>query len=96
MISTTQFRKGVKIQDDGKPYVIVDFQHVNPGKGSAFVRTKLKNLQTSQVLEITFKAGDTVAEPDLEYKDMQYLYFDGSNYTFMDNVNFEQVTLTYE
>ena len=65
MISTTQFRKGVNIEYDGKPYVIVDFQHVNPGKGSAFVRTRIKNLETAQVLEVTFKSGDVVPEPDL-------------------------------
>ena len=96
MISTTQFRKGVNIEYDGKPYVIVEFQHVNPGKGSAFVRTRIKNLETAQVLEVTFKAGDVVPEPDLEFRYMQYLYFDGTNYTFMDNNTYEQFSLTEE
>lgn len=96
MISTTQFRKGVKILHDGKPWVMVDVQHVNPGKGAAFCRTKLKNLETGQVLEVTFKSGETVEEPDLEVREMQYLYSDGTTYTFMDNSTYEQYTLTNE
>jgi len=94
MISTQQFRKGVKIEYDGKPYVMVDFQHVNPGKGSAFCRTKLKNLETGQVLEVTFKSGDMVPVPDLQFKEMQYLYNDGDNYFFMDTKSFDQIQLT--
>ncbi len=94
MIATQQFRKGLKIEYDGKPFVMVDFQHVNPGKGSAFVRTKLKNLETGQVLEVTFKSGDVVKEPDLEFREMQYLYNDGEKYVFMDNSDYEQVTLS--
>ena len=93
MYATTEFKKGLKIEYNGKPFVIVDFQHVNPGKGSAFVRTKLKNLETAQVLEITFKSGDKVAVPDLEFKEMQYLYNDGTNYTFMDLASFDQIVL---
>lgn len=96
MYATTDFRKGLKIEYNGKPFVIVDFQHVNPGKGSAFVRTKLRNLETAQVLEITFKAGDKVPVPDLENREMQYLYNDGTKYTFMDNASFDQVNLTNE
>lgn len=96
MISTNQFRKGLKIEYDDKPYTIVDFQHVNPGKGSAFVRTRLKNLETGQVLEVTFKSGDVVKEPELEKKQMQYLYFDGGNYTFMDMNTYEQINLNAE
>jgi elongation factor P len=96
MYSTNEFRKGLKIEHTGKPYVIVDFQFVNPGKGSAFVRTKLKNLETGQVIEITYKSGEKVPEPNLEYKEMQYLYFDGNHYTFMDNQTYDQVTLTQD
>ncbi len=94
MIVTTQFRKGLKIEHTGKPFVIVDFQHVSPGKGSAFVRTKLKNLQTGQVIEVTYKSGEKVNEPDLQYKEMQYLYSDGSTYTFMDMETYDQIGLT--
>ena len=95
MYQTTDFRKGLKVEYDGKAWNIVNFQHVNPGKGSAFVRTKLKNLETGQVLDVTFKAGvDKLAIPDVQFAEMQYLYFDGSNYTFMDTSSYEQVTLT--
>lgn len=96
MYVTTDFRKGLKIEYSGKPFVIVDFQHVNPGKGAAFVRTKLKNLETKQVLEVTFKSGEKVPIPDLETKDMQYLYNDGTTYTFMDMESYDQVGLTQD
>jgi elongation factor P len=96
MYSTTDFRKGLKIEYNGKPFVIADFQHVNPGKGAAFVRTRLKNLETAQVLEVTFKSGEKVNVPDLEYKEMQYLYSDGSQYTFMDMESYDQIALTDE
>lgn len=94
MYVTTDFRKGLKIEYSGKPYVIVDFQHVNPGKGAAFVRTRLKNLETSQVLEVTFKSGEKVGVPDLVSKNMQYLYNDGSAYTFMDMESYDQFQLS--
>ena len=94
MYVTTDFRKGLKIEYNGRPFVIVDFQHVNPGKGAAFVRTKLKDLETARVLEVTFKSGEKVAIPDLETKDMQYLYSDGTNYTFMDMETYDQSELT--
>jgi elongation factor P len=96
MYSTNDFRKGLKIEHNGKPFMIVDFQHVSPGKGSAFVRTKLKQLQTGQVIEVTYKVGDKVGVPDLENKEMQYLYNDGTNYTFMDLASYDQVSLTEE
>ena len=94
MYSTTDFRKGLKIEYNSKPFIIVDFQHVNPGKGAAFVRTKIKNLETAQVLEVTFKSGEKVNVPDLESKEMQYLYTDGTTYTFMDMTTYDQVSLT--
>ena len=97
MYQTTDFRNGLKIQLDGKPYIVVYFQHVNPGKGSAFVRTKLKNLETGQVLEKTFKAGvDTVERPDLDERAMEYLYSDQDDYYFMDQETFETVPLAQE
>ena len=95
MYETTDFYKGLKIEYDNKAYAIVEFQHVNPGKGSAFVRTKIKNLETGKVLDVTFKAGvDKVGVPDLKFHEMQYLYFDGSSYHFMDKGSYDQITLT--
>lgn len=93
MYDTTQFRKGLKIEYDGKPWVIVDFQHVNPGKGAAFCRTKLKNMQSKQVLEVTFKSGDKVGMPDIDRKEMQYLYAEGEQFVFMDNETYDQISL---
>ena len=74
MLSTTDFRKNLKIEIDGEPYAIVDFQHVKPGKGNAFVRTKIKSLVTGRVLDKTYRSGDKVDKPDLEATDAQYLY----------------------
>jgi elongation factor P len=91
MYSTQDFRNGLKIIYDKVPYEIVEFQHVKPGKGGAFVRTKIKNLLTGRVLDPTFKSGDKVGRPDIEDKAMQYLYRDGDHYTFMDNVTYDQV-----
>jgi elongation factor P len=94
---TSDFRKNLKIQIDGKPYVIVDFQHINPGKGSAFVRTKLRNLETSQMLEKTYKSGvDTFEIPDLEEKEMEYTYDDQDGFNFMDQKTFESIHLSTE
>lgn len=77
---------------EGTPYYIVEFQHVKPGKGGAFVRTKLKNLKTGQVLEKTFRSGEKFDEPDLEECEMQFLYSAGGSYTFMDTSSYEQFT----
>jgi elongation factor P len=95
MYQTTDFRKGLKIEVEGKPYVIILSQHVNPGKGSAFVRTRLKNLETGQVLEKTFKAGvDTADRPDLEEREMEYMYSDTDGFHFMDQKTYESIQLT--
>ncbi|MDR1487333.1 MAG: elongation factor P, partial [Deltaproteobacteria bacterium] len=75
MYSTSDFRKGLKVTFKGEPYIIVEFQHVKPGKGGAFVRTKLKNLVTGRVLDETFRSGEKLERPDLEEKDVQYLYY---------------------
>ena len=94
MFYTSDFRKGLKIEFKGDPYVIVDFLHVKPGKGGAFVRTKLKNMINGRVLEETFRSGEKVGRPDLEEKNMQYLYLDPQGYCFMDNDTYEQFFLT--
>ncbi len=96
MYSTSEFKKGLKIELDGVPFVIVDFQHVKPGKGGAFVRTKLKNLLTGRVLDQTFRSGERVKRPDLMEREMQYLYGEGDRLYMMDNETFEQIMLSAE
>jgi len=96
LISTNQFRRGMKIELDGEPFAIVEFQHVKPGKGGAFVRTKLKSLSTGNVLDRTFRSGDKVKKPDFEEKTMQYLYSDESGFHFMDTNTYEQIGMTAE
>lgn len=94
MYRTTDFRKNLKLEVEGKPYIIIDFQHINPGKGSAFVRTKMKNLETGQMLERTFKAGvDTFHVPNVEQRQYEYTYVDGEGYHFMDQITFESIQL---
>jgi len=87
---TSEFRKGLKIEYDGDPYEILDFQHVKPGKGSAFVRTSIKNLLNGRVLQPTLKSGEKVGRPDIEEKDMQFLYAQGDEFHFMEKKTFEQ------
>jgi elongation factor P len=94
MYATADFKRGLKIELDGAPFVIVDFQHVKPGKGGAFVRTKLKNLLTGRVLDQTFRSGERVKRPDLMEREMQYLYREGNHFCMMDNETFEQFMLT--
>lgn len=97
MISTNEFKTGMTIEIDGVLWNIVDFLHVKPGKGSAFVKTKLKNAETGSVLEKTFRAGEKFPRAILDRREMQYLYMSGDNeYTFMDNESYEQLTLTKE
>lgn len=94
MYETTDFRKGLKVEYDSKAWEIIEFQHVNPGKGSAFVRTRLKNLETGKVIDVTFKAGvDRVGVPNLSFAEMQYLYVDNSGFHFMDTKTYDQVVL---
>lgn len=92
-VSTTEFRNGLKIEIDGEPFVIVDFQHVKPGKGGAFVRTKFKSLKSGNVTDKTFRAGEKVDVPDLQEKTMQYLYGSDKDRVFMDTTSYEQVSL---
>jgi elongation factor P len=94
MYDTSAFRKGLKIEIDGKPFEIIEFQHVKPGKGGAFVRTKLKNMINGRVLDQTFRSGEKVDRPDLEERKMQYLYKDGDKYCLMDNDNYDQLFLS--
>ena len=96
MIPTTDFRKNLKLMIDGQPCVIIDFQHVKPGKGGAFVRTKWRNLLTGNVNERNFRSGEKFEKPDLIEKDMQYLYAEGDNYYFMDTKTYEQTFITKE
>ncbi|MDA8211029.1 MAG: elongation factor P [Clostridia bacterium] len=96
MISSNDFRTGMTIELDGDVFSIVDFQHVKPGKGSAFVRTKLKNVKTGGVVEKTFNAGEKVPRAHVDRREMQYLYNDGEAFNFMDTESFEQFTLTKE
>jgi elongation factor P len=91
MYATQDFRTGLKILWEGEPYIIVEFQHVKPGKGNAFTRTKIKNLLTGRVLEPTLKSGEKVGVPDVEEKQMQYVFRDGEHYTFMDTQTYDQV-----
>ncbi len=96
MYSTAEFKKGLKVEMDGVPYTIVDFQHVKPGKGGAFVRTKLKSLLTGRVLDQTFRSGEKVKRPDLMEREMQFLYREGDSFCMMDNETYEQIMLTAE
>jgi elongation factor P len=93
-VATAEFRKGLKIELEGEPYIIVDFQHVKPGKGGAFVRTRLKSLVTGNVIDRTFRSGEKVQTPALEERMMQYLYQEEDKYHFMDTDSYEQIALT--
>jgi len=96
MISSNDFRPGVTIELDGSVWRVVEFLHVKPGKGSAFVRTKLKNVQNGSVVERTFRAGETVPQATLDKKVMQYTYKDADQFVFMDMVNFDETRLSSE
>lgn len=92
-ITTAQFAKGIFIEFKGETHQIVEFQFVNPGKGSAFVRTRLKSLKTGKVQEFTYKSGESVTEVPVATREMQYLYKEGDGYIFMDNTSYEQFTI---
>lgn len=96
MISAGDFRKGITIDIDGQVWTIVDFQHVKPGKGAAFVRTKIKNVISGAVLEKTFNPTEKFPKAHVEKKDMQYLYSEGELYYFMDTETYEQLPLNKE
>jgi len=93
-VSTTEFRNGLKIEIDGEPYIIVEFQHVKPGKGGAFVRTKMKSLKSGNVIDRTFRSGEKVDVPELEEKTMQYLYAADKDRVLMDTSSYEQISMS--
>lgn len=96
MYSTTDFRKGLKIEIDGTPFEIIEFQHFKPGKGGAMVRTKLRNILNSRVLDNTFRSGEKVERPNLESRDMQFLYHEGEQLVFMDMTTYDQMHMDAE
>ena len=96
MVDTSEFRNGLKIEIDNEPFEIVYFQHVKPGKGSAFARTRIRSLLSGRTLEPPFKSGDKVARADIEEKEMQYLYLQSGDYYFMDAKSYEQTYLSKE
>ncbi len=93
MYETADFKKGLKLMVEGQPYVIVDFQHVKPGKGNQFSRTKMRALLTGQNLERTFKSGEKFDIPNVENIEMTFLYKDDNGYNFMNQTNFEQISM---
>ena len=95
-VDTSQFRNGLKIEIDGEPFSIVYFQHVKPGKGGAFVRTKIKNLKSGRVLDRRFRAGEKVQQADIEDRKMQFLYHDGDQLVFMDSETYDQIPFSAE
>ena len=95
-ITAGDFRNGVTFEMDGKPMVVIEFQHVKPGKGSAFVRTKIRNIKSGSTIERTFNPSDKFPKAHIETKKMQYLYNDGELYYFMDNDTFDQIPLHHD
>jgi elongation factor P len=96
MATSNDLKNGLVLNIDGQLWTVIEFQHVKPGKGPAFVRSKLKNVLTGKVVERTFNAGVKVETASVDKREMNYLYNDGSGYVFMDNQNYEQMTLTNE
>lgn len=96
MASTSDIKKGFTFEMDGKMYTVLEFLHVKPGKGGAFVRTKVKNLETGQVIDMTFNSGKNLSEIRLEKNPYEYLYQDGESFVFMNNDTYEQVYLDRE
>lgn len=93
-ITTAQFKKGLFILYKNQPYQMVEYNHVNPGKGAAFLRTKLKNVKTGRVLEVTFKSGESAEAVNVSTKELQYLYSETTQFHFMDNSTYEQTTIS--
>lgn len=96
MSSPNEIKKGTVLLRDGELWVVTDFMHVNPGKGAAFVRTKMKNAKTGKTLDLTMKASESVEFAEMEYRNMSYLYQDASGYVFMDSQTYDQITMSSE
>mgnify|MGYP000381125080 FL=1 len=96
MISAGELRNGVTMEYEGEIYSVLEFQHVKPGKGAAFVRTRLKNIKTGAVVEKTFRPTEKMSKAHIDRMDMQYLYNDGELYHFMNNETFDQIALNAE
>ncbi len=92
-MTTSDFKKGLAIKYNNDTYILVGYQFVNPGKGTAFTRAKMKSIKSGKVVEVTFKSGENIEEANMEYKKCQYMYTDGTDYYFMDNVNYEQFSM---
>ena len=93
MYDTTDISKGLMVEIDNVPYTVVEFQFVNPGKGSAFTRCRFKNLLTGSVLDRTYKSGEKLQEANVEERMMEYIYFNGESYAFMDNATYDQIEI---
>ena len=93
MATTNELKNGMVLNLDGQLWNIIDFQHVKPGKGGAFVRTKLKNVLSGKVVDRTFNAGVKIETAQVDKRDMQYLYKDGDDWVFMDTTNYDQITI---
>ena len=94
MASTSDIRNGAVLKIDGQLWAVIDFQHVKPGKGGAFVRTKMKNVLTGKVVDKTFNAGAKIETANVDRRDFQYLYKDGNDFVFMDTADYDQLTVT--
>src|SRR6201996_3400940 len=94
MASTSDIRNGVVLNMDGQLWTVIDFQHVKPGKGGAFVRTKVKNVMSGKVVDRTFNAGAKIETETVDRRDFQYLYKDGDGFVFMDVADYDQITLS--
>jgi elongation factor P len=94
LISVNDFKTGLTVEVDGDIFTVLDFQHVKPGKGAAFVRSKLKNLRNGNTVEKTFRAGETIGRAIIENREVQYLYASGSQHAFMDNETYDQFELS--
>lgn len=96
MASPSEIKKSSVIRENGELWLVTEFQHINPGKGAAFVRTRMKNVKTGKTLEKTIKVSETVELVEMEYRNMQYLYHDATGYTFMDSTSYEQASMSDE